>query len=454
MNENKANEILGDIIKASKPFSKMITEAEKELFRKAVLEDIFMKRMGYKNSNYTVNKNEIIIENKIKIKVVTEEQIDKEAHAFFKGLNVNSVKWGILINARGIYLLCIDKLIMSETDTFKEGNIIFRIIYNKQRDQKYFSYFSYNNILGEDPNAYFFRDIIEYKNTEYKGKENSWTAYHSSLKRFLNFCIKERGLAYRDEKVNLYREIKLTYFKAYIEKETGAQTEKTIKSAFFYLKDFMIMMGNDAFRVSSNVILNLFPNVSAQNEREDIMDIPKLKVAFQTLKKGRNGSRNAALLLMLLSFGIERRNLCLLEWKKHILFNEKSIKIGDKIHKMPTKLVEALLELKKEGKSEKYVFYNSEKRNNEPIREGTITEILSKLAEINLQDEFYRKLTPANIRYSLVGFLLKQGVPLQEIMYLVDISISNISSYISDKDITEVCIGIAGNSVNNFLEQL
>ena len=55
---------------------------------------------------------------------------------------------------------------------------------------------------------------------------------------------------------------------------------------------------------------------------------------------------------------------------------------------------------------------------------------------INTQDEFYKKFSPGNIRKWLFRFLLKEN-PLQDVLVLMNIPISNISNYISDEEMIE-----------------
>ena len=62
--------------------------------------------------------------------------------------------------------------------------------------------------------------------------------------------------------------------------------------------------------------------------------------------------------------------------------------------------------------------------------------ILEFIKHINTQDEFYKKFSPGNIRQWLFRFLLKEN-PLQDVLVLMNIPISNISNYISDEEMIE-----------------
>lgn len=96
---------------------------------------------------------------------------------------------------------------------------MLEIIYGKNSDQEYFDFLSYDNILGIEPNIYYFRDITEYRNCYYKGSEKSWPAYSSALKRFLKYCSVDMEKWYlKNETDNVYDTIELTDFYSYIEK--------------------------------------------------------------------------------------------------------------------------------------------------------------------------------------------------------------------------------------------
>lgn len=58
------------------------------------------------------------------------------------------------------------------------------------------------------------------------------------------------------------------------------------------------------------------------------------------------------------------------------------------------------------------------------------------IKNINTQDEFYKKFSLGNIRKWLFRFLLKEN-PLQDVLVLMNIPISNISNYISDEEMIE-----------------
>lgn len=55
--------------------------------------------------------------------------------------------------------------------------------------------------------------------------------------------------------------------------------------------------------------------------------------------------------------------------------------------------------------------------------------------KIDLQDDFYRKMTASNIRKWLFTYLLKQGYPLQDVLKRMNIPIANIGNYVNDEEL-------------------
>ena len=104
---------------------------------------------------------------------------------------------------------------------------------------------------------------------------------------------------------------------------------------------------------------------------------------------------------------------------------------------MPHILQQSFKELKQEKNDDAtYIFGNSRTNWQKPLPESGINGILEFIKNINTQDEFYKKFSPGNIRKWLFRFLLKEN-PLQDVLVLMNIPISNISNYISDEEMIE-----------------
>lgn len=134
------------------------------------------------------------------------------------------------------------------------------------------------------------------------------------------------------------------------------------------------------------------------------------------------------------------RKLRFLKWRENFDWNndgniKEKLKLEEKEIRMPEELIKALQRLKALGVSGDYVFYRTKDNGKEPMREDVINDVFSKLIRIDPNDEYYKALTPANIRASLVRYLLEQGESLEKIIYLMNIEIWNLGNYISLKDI-------------------
>lgn len=433
----------------SKKFLNTGEESTIEEFRKYVFEEILRKKLGYDSAsivNWSIKQQVYIINNKLKIKITFDEVNERSmVNRLFRdyteeGVKDSTAEWGMVISPKGIWLF--NNNIGKGQSDFQTKKTVLEIVYGKNSDQYYFDFLSYNNILGIEPNTYFFKDIAEYRNCYYKGSEKSWPAYSSALKRFLKYCSIDMGKWYlKSETNNVYDTIELTDFYSYIEKKTKLEKENTLKNVFFYIKDFMCCMSEkSAFDISTKAMLDGFSKTLKQDERRNVINSEKLKKAIQYLDAGKNKERDVAMFLMELSFGLERRKLRFLKWKENFDWNndgsiKDKLKLEEKEIRMPRELIRALQRLKALGVSGDYVFYRTKDNGKEPIREDVINDVFSKLSRIDSNDEYYKSLTPANIRASLVRYLLEQGESLEKIIYLMNIEIWNLGNYISLKEI-------------------
>lgn len=196
----------------------------------------------------------------------------------------------------------------------------------------------------------------------------------------------------------------------------------------------MVSRGNKEFDTGAENIIKLFPEFRSKENTNDEMDLDKLNIVFENLKRGRNSERNIVLLLLLLSFGIERRKLCFLEWR-NVQYDDDcmKLKLDNIVYPIPEILARALTKLRERYPRAQYILGNSGTKYSVPLKEESINSMLSSITDINPQDNFYGWLVPANIRKWLAQYLLKVGYPLQEIMQLMDISVSNLGNYINDE---------------------
>lgn len=405
-----------------------------------LLEYKFFPFMGYPiGKTFSCKKSgvyEYFIDS-ILIRYDESEKREKALNQLAFDIHSGRYEWGILMCSEGIWLL--NDNIQVDDLFFKSQKIVFEILFGSKTDTYYFKYFRYDNLVGEKKNSYFFRDIITYKNTKFEGNVKSWRAYHSALKRFFDYYIEQYG-NYGERQEKSYNDIKPLHLYAFLKSRGSIKSARTIKSQFFYIKGFMVTMAlNNAFAITADEFLaNYVENFESKKTIENI-DIKKLKRIMDIFKNNVKGDRDKALFLMLLSFGMERRKLCSLEWEKHIKDNCRKIIIRDIDFSIPEYLTKCLQKLRDEQpQNARYVFGNEKSGYQVPLREEGINEILDKIKNMNEKDEFYRVLTPSNIRKWLFQYLLKQGQPLQDIMVLLDISIANLDSYIKNNELSQM----------------
>lgn len=453
--ENAYKKILKGIQTA---VSQNVNLAEEEFYQKIVRGN-FIKNMGYERRDLCIKEYvNAFQKSNLLIMGSVEERWQKGLSAFVRKMREYSCKWGILLHTEGIWLVNLD-IIPNTQNGFTNSQVVLEIRYRMNTDQKYFKYFSSENIVGEKRNAYFFKDIIDYRNNGYKGNEKSWPAYESALKRFLDFYAEYKG-DYGDEE-NIYDNIKFPTFVEFVNDRTKCGSLKSARNSFFYIKDFMQARTQNGEFDDPDRVKKSFPNFLPKYEMQDVMIIDKLKIALEFLDGNRHGMRNKTILLTFLAYGMERRKLCALKWE-NIHFRYRQLEIDKKKYPIPSYLMEMLKKLKEAKAPGKYVFCSS---NGEVLSDGAINTILSGIAKADTEDQFYSQLTPANIRRCLAGYLLRHDYPLEKILYLMDIEGYKLGSYISKEEIEKkfwneckeedrILCPTGGHPMENFLERL
>lgn len=446
----KDTDILRKIEKKLQQFVNVERKSDIEEFERYVFEEILCKELGYDYlsiSDLKCKPREVIVDKKLKIKITLDEVNERStANRLFREYTKNGVKnsfveWGLVLSPKGIWLFNNNIHDDGKLD-FQTKKTVLKIVFGNNSDQKYFDFYSCKNILGYEPNVNYFKDIAEYRNHFYKGSEKSWAAYSSTLKRFFKHYSQSEGYL-KNGHDSIYNKIKITDFYRYINEETKLEKENTLKNVFFYIKDFMSCMSdNSAFDISTKDMVEGFYKTLKKNERKDVIDEVKLKRALQYLNSGKNRERDTAIFLMELSFGLERRKLRLLRWDVNFSDRENGITgsmeeliVDGKSRNMPKELIKALERLRALEMPGEYVFYRTKEKGSEPMREDAVNSVFSRLTTIDPKDEYYRSLTPANIRGSLVRYLLRKGESLEKIIYFMNIEIGNLGNYISSKDI-------------------
>lgn len=457
-----------DILRKIQEISKQYQNGRNKEFFDNVVDNIFLEKLGYKTEDLYYNREECTVDmNGLSIRSTTENNWERELWRFVDYLNSgeekqdNKYEWGIFIHPWG---MC---LVNEKVDDNSENHptvpqMILEIIYGLNTDQKYFKYFSRENIIGKDKNAYFYKDIISYKNRKYKGTEKSWVAYRTTLKRFFDYYVENRG-NYDCYTKNVYDNIDFSFFCDFIRNGTKAKSLQTVKNEFFHVKEMICdKTSNGQFDRSTEDLALNFPDFIVKSDFLEIENIDnfinpaKIKKVLDFGKKKRNALRNKAILLFLLAYGLERRKLCSLEWGKNVLTGNALLEMDGKKYPMPTYLKEILEKLREKGNGRGLVFEN----NGKPLNEGTFNTILLGFEEAG--GNLYHQLSPVNVRRGLAKYLLWNGYPLEKIFYLMDIDGSKLERYITNDEImkavwnnsNELNCSMLQHPLENFFEEL
>lgn len=398
----------------------------------------FTENMGY-GSNYRHRGDldeccSIQIEDRLLIQGYCYNNTDKAIKSLTSACEKYDVEWGILLHHKCIALVNSD--IECGNVAYKDNKIVFKIDYSRPYEKQFFKYFTYDNLLRKR-NACYFRDIIMYKNMEYTGDKKCWGAYCNGLRRFLSY-VSEQNEEYKND---IYSKIKLSDMEKYIRMKGNVKSDKTIKNYFFYVKDFMVRRTqNGQFDCGAEVLCNMLKELTSKytSYTEDVYEQPdKIRNLIKIIRTKQNRDRNEILLLLMLSFGMERRTICELRWNENFRENDigmMEIKVNENWYCMPSMLSDKMKKMKKERvQGADYVFGSRETVCKKQLPEESINTILNSISSYDSKEEFYKYITIGNVRKNLFSYLMKQHYDLLSIMQMLKIEPSNLTNFIDNK---------------------
>ena len=342
----KKSEEIYEKIKEKSDEIRKIQERQNKIGEYKNLINYFTENMKYPNIYRHDSISEeccsVQIEDRLMIQAYVYDEEEKAIRSLTQKCDEKAIEWGILIHDKCIALINSD--IMVGDDAYKNNKIVFKIEYSRPTDKPFLKYFTYDNLLRKR-NTYYFRDIIMYRNTEYSNKEKCWHLYLSALRRFMDYMV-EHNFNYSD---NIYSQIKLAYLESYILDTGTVKSDRTVKNYFFYVKDFMVRRASPSeFNCSANVLCKRLKELTSKyiSSTVDIYKEPdKIKELIRIVRKNQNAQRNELLILLMLSYGMERGLLCNLQWNVHFRKNnngKKQILINENWYSIPSKLEEKL----------------------------------------------------------------------------------------------------------------
>lgn len=398
-----------------------------------------MTELGYDNDLFTIVSSDQgyfiqNIENEIqKVGLLfCETEITKKDEISMLNLLGKSVDWGIITDGEKIVLVNKD-VETSTIEHWKTGKIVLEEKLGGKKNGAYLKYFTRKELF-RTKNSLYFKDIVQYRNTQYRGNEESWAGYNSSLKRFFNHYIEKCGGNYDG-----YEKFTYADFKSFI-MDARVHSPATIVNMYAHVSIFLrdkIGIRRNGFELSRKEVLKTFTGVQKE-ELGDILDKRRLIEINDFLqRKKKDKLRNLTIFYLAVCYGIERRQLCQLQWSQ-VKWEKEEIMLDNVSKPLPRQLLYLLKQLqcenKQKGYPDEFVFYTERNGKVSPITKDAVNRLFSSLTQIDKDDPVYTQYSPAKIRRTLAGILLKD-LPLDEVMYLLSIEAENLGAYLTSEEI-------------------
>lgn len=444
----------------------VLTELKKKLedvqkYIKDIKEVVFSEFLGgweiEKEKIKIFGEYEIAYSDVVLYKILPNDDIEKVKNRINKDMMRGTClyKWVVLLHKGGIFLLNRDVQRDETKGINHTDGVVLQIVRGRAGDDNYFKYFYANQLISSKKNVYFYRDIVSYKNINYDKAESTWKAYSALLKRFFKYYTENRNnyCNPNDNSWNVYDEIGISDLQGYIKSNQDKITSlKTVKNNFYYLKSFMETKSDknnfengiiyiEEFAIKEGIV-NKNPEKEFQMTHKMINDVLKIL----EINKGRLKTRNQVLFLLMVYFGMERRKLCELKWsdieesegEKRIIFKDGNDEVRAKV-KIPEILSRKLNELKKE-QSKNYadavfIFGNSKTCYKKRLSDNSINSMMGQLNKKEIKACINGEITSASMRKWLFWDLIKSKCSLEEIIFTLNIPLSNLESYIKDDEL-------------------
>lgn len=390
--------------------------------------DLF--RVDFYNQGYFIQNKENEMQ-KVGL-LICETEITKKDEISLLNLLGQSVDWGIITDGKKIVL--VNKNVeTSMIEHWKTGKIVLEEKLSGKNTGAYLKYFTRKELFVTR-NSLYYKDIVQYRNTQYRGNEESWAGYNSSLKRFFNHYVEKCGGDYDG-----YEKFTYADFESFI-MDARVHSPSSIVNMYahvsVYLRD-KIGIRRNGFELSRKEVLKSFTGVQKE-ELGDILDKRRLKeinIFFQRKKKDQ--LRNLTIFYLAVCYGIERRQICQLQWSQ-VKWEKEEITLDNVNKPLPKQLLYLLKQLqcenKQKGYPDEFVFYTERNGKVSPITKDVVNRLFSSLTQIDKDDPIYTQYSLAKIRRTLAGILLKD-LPLDEVMYLLSIEAENLGAYLTSEEI-------------------
>ena len=359
--------------------------------------------------------------------------------------------WGILSNGTDYYLF---------NDDIKgliKDKIVFHLSVYQKSDQRYFKYFSYDNIFVNKTTSYF-AYIARFKMywKEEGHSESSFKMYQSTLFNFFDYYSQTHKNSFSgktDEECLC--QIQIDDFilfsqkmneKLYNRHQSRERSYQTLTNNYWHLKTFFetLKIRGDIphhnFVRSKEEVLEDFRDKASPKDKH-ILDTETYQIILEHLYNGQNSLRNIAIFLMCSYYGLKRSEVNKLTWDS-INLNRKTISVVNRKYKMTELMHYCLQTLFKERTKQRIkcneVFVNCHVKGGKGLSEVAINDIFYSMRKINDPNHDLKWLCPEKVRESLIQAMFECGYSIESIVCYTGLDMSSISNSISYDKIVEI----------------
>ncbi len=461
---------MDDIIKEIRSeFSRLKNQLQEGNIAKRIVEDVFLKNLGYDTKNVEYEEPSIRGFCDMSVHIKSNISLKIEVKNGYKPLKVEDIpqimryvkgkgqRFGILTNGYEYIFLDFDiKFLPKESD--EENSKAYIVFWfdvlkgkgEKLTDLKYLKYLSMENLYRSQA-THFFCDVAQYGvwKKEQGMQSVSWVAYRCTLYRFFEFYADKvlQKKSYEEVGKKSYEVFSIVDFEEFIEtcKRHGANTStRTINNNYTHIYNMLYEMKKNGkighIQLSDSRKKSLSEFKETQERKQFTMiekqDVEKVLVF---LKNRLNGTRDTVIFLFSVTMGMERSQMVNLKWEdieegcKYITIDEKKIELCPLLQTY-------LSRLKKEMKGIKtklpYVFLVYYNQKYIQISEWAVNNIFNSFEQIS-NEEKWKDYSPKYLRNCLIKTLFASGYSLEDIMYITGIDIANIHKYLNMSELLQ-----------------
>lgn len=437
-------------------FNKWKGELAEEHVRFHIVLNTFLPLMNYETENCRLeekigkgfcdiivpiqNKTTLLIEVKNGEHSLTNNDIEQvKRYATYRGQ-----EYAILTNGKEYILLNfkIDSAPVNTGDTLKSHIVFwFDIFRDRGKDITDLQYFNYLDCerLFKLGTTCFFSDIAQYKVWKFEEglSEKSWAAYQSTLYNYYDF-IAEKRKKYQ----GVYGIMSEDDFEEFIHtrKRNGVQSSiKTVENNHTHIFDMLSLMKKSGkishFNFEENRNKSLESFLETENKKIPIrLESEDILKALDMYSCKANSTRNTIVYLMCATLGMERSEVLNVKWE-HFDENFAFINLhGRKIevHNMLKRYLH--LFQKEQGRKKGYLFVALYNGKYKQVNESTINDIFNEFGKIDKSGEVY---SPKYLKGCLIISMFYDGYSLEDIIYVTNMDMKNLSKYITTDMIVE-----------------